>query len=493
MEGQGFFELLDWVYSSGEPFVGTSMKAEIQNLPGAPRVERILDIVYQPLRDQDDRVTGVFVQGVASASVSPPKTPCAAARNSSAPSPNPCPTRLDRTARRRTRLAQSAGVGLFGAARRRSSRMPAGRPSSTQTTCPGAAALWEEARRTVTPYETEFRLRRHDGDYRWHISRAVPIRDCSGEVSAWIGTNTDIHDQKSAIQALSESERRLQLSQSSAGIASLELDIAAGTVYGAAGFWQLWGSSRRQLPDLRARGLVIPEDRHIRSNEETRAGTAVPSVEYRIRRADTGELRWLSRSIDFVADESGKPVKMFGVIQDITERKEAQSAGTAHPRAGAPHQRTSSPWSAPSPPRPCAAPTSIRPRRPSARGFARSPMPMTSSTPRAGRERPCARSSRTPFGRPDRPDIGLGSPLSINPRMALSLALAVNELGTNALKYGALSVPAGRVTIEWSQSEVRPDGTRELSWRWREAGGPPVTAPTRRGFGSFLIERVLGV
>jgi PAS domain S-box-containing protein len=61
-----------------------------------------------------------------------------------------------------------------------------------------AAAAWANAREQGQPYEAEFRLRRFDGAYRWHIARAVPIRDASGKIDQWIGTNTDIEDQKAA-------------------------------------------------------------------------------------------------------------------------------------------------------------------------------------------------------------------------------------------------------------------------------------------------------
>jgi PAS domain S-box-containing protein len=78
-----------------------------------------------------------------------------------------------------------------------------------------------------------------------------------------------------------------------------------------------------------------------------------------------------------------------------------------------------------------------------------------------------------------------GEPLRLAPRAALALAMALHELGTNAAKYGALSVEGGRVSIVWSQSEDR------LHLEWRESGGPPVRPPSRRGFGSRLIERGL--
>lgn len=82
-----------------------------------------------------------------------------------------------------------------------------------------------------------------------------------------------------------------------------------------------------------------------------------------------------------------------------------------------------------------------------------------------------------------------GPQLSLDPKRALSLALAVNELATNALKYGALSTPTGMVSIDWWENSSC--NTPELTWRWKEAGGPTVTKPERHGFGSLLLKRVL--
>ena len=65
-----------------------------------------------------------------------------------------------------------------------------------------AGKRWSEALASGSTYETEFRLRRDDGDYRWHLARAVPIRDAEGKVTRWIGTNTDISEQKKTAEAL---------------------------------------------------------------------------------------------------------------------------------------------------------------------------------------------------------------------------------------------------------------------------------------------------
>jgi two-component sensor histidine kinase len=72
--------------------------------------------------------------------------------------------------------------------------------------------------------------------------------------------------------------------------------------------------------------------------------------------------------------------------------------------------------------------------------------------------------------------------------MALPLAMALQELVTNAVKYGALSNATGQITITWNVEHGEPS-TLEL--RWAESGGPVVRIPTRKGFGSRLIERSL--
>ncbi|MCK5931014.1 MAG: GAF domain-containing protein [Fulvimarina manganoxydans] len=89
------------------------------------------------------------------------------------------------------------------------------------------------------------------------------------------------------------------------------------------------------------------------------------------------------------------------------------------------------------------------------------------------------------FDRPDAIELS-GADLTLGARAALCFSLVVHELGTNALKYGALSVPEGRVRIGW---RIEGDGEdAELVFRWSEHGGPPAVEPSsRRGFGSRLI------
>ena len=82
----------------------------------------------------------------------------------------------------------------------------------------------------------------------------------------------------------------------------------------------------------------------------------------------------------------------------------------------------------------------------------------------------------------------IGVDAVLTPKSALALSLALHELGTNAAKYGAFKSKAGRVAVHWDR---RDDGGLDLSWT--ETGGPLVEPPTRRGFGSNLIERALAL
>jgi two-component sensor histidine kinase/CheY-like chemotaxis protein len=78
----------------------------------------------------------------------------------------------------------------------------------------------------------------------------------------------------------------------------------------------------------------------------------------------------------------------------------------------------------------------------------------------------------------------VGPLVRLNPQTSLHLALVLHELGTNARKYGALSVPRGELTLRWA---LRSDD--KLEFEWKERNGPPVVQPSKKGFGSKLIEQ----
>jgi two-component system CheB/CheR fusion protein len=95
-------------------------------------------------------------------------------------------------------------------------------------------------------------------------------------------------------------------------------------------------------------------------------------------------------------------------------------------------------------------------------------------------------STLRPYGAPNPARFSVSGPdVRVQPKSAVALSMAIHELSTNAAKYGALSVESGRVAIGWTVTNGR------FRLRWQEHGGPPVSPPTRKGFGSIMIERVL--
>jgi two-component sensor histidine kinase len=93
------------------------------------------------------------------------------------------------------------------------------------------------------------------------------------------------------------------------------------------------------------------------------------------------------------------------------------------------------------------------------------------------------------LGKVDKGRITYSGPnLMLGAQSAMHIALVLHELATNARKYGGLSVPNGRLSIAW---ELSSNGTRSLILEWQERGGPKVSVPKQRGFGSSLIERTL--
>jgi two-component sensor histidine kinase len=79
-----------------------------------------------------------------------------------------------------------------------------------------------------------------------------------------------------------------------------------------------------------------------------------------------------------------------------------------------------------------------------------------------------------------------GPPTLIEPNIAQAIAIVLHELATNAAKYGSLSQAGGRIELAWNET-----ASCEIALRWTESGGPPVEPPTRRGFGSRVIERMI--
>ena len=493
IEGQGFYELLDRVYESGEPFIGSSMPVLLKRSSDTKATERFVDFIFQPIREPDGKISGIFIEGTDITERIATEHALQVSEQQFRTFAEAMPNHVW-SARAdgqldwfNDRVYEFSGAGrgeLDGGA-------------WTDLVHPDdvvqAADVWGKAVSTGDTYETEFRLRRADGIWRWHLSRAVMLSDDLGKPHRWIGTNTDIDDQKRDRQQLRDSERRLRLSQQAAGIASMEIDVATDRIVASASFWEMFGLAPRESAlACEIEALVVPEDRSLKSSAESRqAGNAPSAATYRIRRADTGEIRWISRQMEFRFDHDGVPKTMYGALRDVTAEKLAEERqimlthelehriknilSTVSAIASQTLRNTDIDTA-----------RTVLSERFQALGKAHAILSNTHWTSavlcdvvRAGVSTLSTNQIKV-MG----PDVQLG------PKQALSMALAINELGTNSLKYGALSVPEGRVVVGWSKT-ISSDGAERLHWSWKEIGGPQVAAPSRSGFGRFLIERVM--
>jgi two-component sensor histidine kinase len=220
-------------------------------------------------------------------------------------------------------------------------------------------------------------------------------------------------------------------------------------------------------------------------------------VEKRIVQPD-GTVRWISAKgrVFFDAGAERRPVRTVGVVADVTERRHAQERQQfllqeLNHRIG--NLLTTVRSVAASTVRSSAGLTDFE------RGFAgrldalaRTYTLLAAVEWRSTGLRSLVEEALAPYRAADTGNVTLsGDDLRLPANVALSLSLVLHELATNAAKYGALSVPTGRVEVDW-RARQEPAG-RRLVLQWVECGGPAVGAPSRRGFGRSLIERSIAL
>ena len=204
IEGQGFFELLDRVYTSGEPFIGRSTPITLQRDPGAAAEERFLDFIFQPIRNPEGAVTGIFVEGV---DVTSMQLAIISAQENEAQFrtlAEAMPNQVWTAAPDGMLDWFNDRVYDFSGAARGTLDGLAWASIVHPEDAPRAADRWGASIASGDTYEMEFRLRRADGVHRWHLARAVPVRADDGAIIRWVGSNTDIDDQKTTAKALAD-------------------------------------------------------------------------------------------------------------------------------------------------------------------------------------------------------------------------------------------------------------------------------------------------
>jgi len=186
---------------------------------------------------------------------------------------------------------------------------------------------WNHAVESGDTYRVESRLRRADGSYHWFLMRGVPSRDEAGQIVKWFGTCTDIDDLKQAEHEARSARERLALALKVGFSGTFEWDIRNNVNVWTPEVEELYGLAPGtfggRYEDWEA--FVLPEDLpHARACLEESLKTGEFFSEWRIRRAGSGEIRWIVANAKVSFDEEGRPVRMIGFNRDITDRKQAE-------------------------------------------------------------------------------------------------------------------------------------------------------------------------
>jgi PAS domain S-box-containing protein len=273
----------------------------------------------------------------------------------------------------------------------------------------------------------------------------------------------------------------------------LGLDLDTGASTWSASLYRLLGLDPERAPPTGEtfEGSVHPDDRAKVAEEAQAAirGEKPLDTEFRVVRPD-GTIGWLASRGEVVRDEAGRPRLFLGVNFDVTERREAADRQRLLLRELSHRVKNTLATVQGIAASTLAGDRGLAEARETfasrLRALAGTHNLLTASGWGGAKLRALVEAEVKPYG--PRATIR-GEELTLGPKAAQTLGLALHELATNAVKHGALSVTEGRVEVAWEIMAGAAAPTFHL--RWRERGGPPVQAPSRNGFGRRLVERAV--
>ncbi|WP_375420620.1 PAS domain S-box protein [uncultured Sphingomonas sp.] len=327
---QDFLALLDRVFTSGEPYVGRAVPLLVEREQGAGRERRFIDFVYQPVRAADGAVIAIFVEGT---DVTDAQAATERLRESEAWNRQILDAATDH-----------AIIALDPEGR--VTRWNAGAEtilgwSEAEMVGRSASCIFAEEDRAIDRLATEMRAAaaagrgvgegwrvRKSGERFWASGETTPIRDAQGDLLGFVKVLRDRTAEHVTAEVLRHSEEMLQRAQSAGGVGVFSVDVADNVLTASPEFCRIFGVPKRGVVSAASiEKLVLPEDAERISSAQARSAAAIELVtEYRIKRADDGAIRWIARRAEFETDAAGHPVRLVGVVQDVTERREAARA-----------------------------------------------------------------------------------------------------------------------------------------------------------------------
>lgn len=181
-----------------------------------------------------------------------------------------------------------------------------------------------EHRAKKGPLKVQYRIRTKSGDLRWVKDEAVPVLDESGNIVRIDGFVENVTDYKELEEALAGSEERYKLAQKAANMGSWDLQISTGKLLWSDEIEPIFGFGAGQFSRTYEGFLscVHPDDRKLvtESVQACLEGRKEYDLEHRIQRPD-GTVRWVSEKGDVIRDSQGRPIRMVGIVHDVTKNK----------------------------------------------------------------------------------------------------------------------------------------------------------------------------
>jgi len=339
-------------------------------------------------------------------------------------------------------------------------------------------------------------------------SEAIPtlstyeLQEANAVSEALRGAARRLSERRASIERserrIREAHDRMALALDVTGLGMWDRDLTTGKIVWSEGMYRIFGRTHEEFGGTGDEVLsyVHPDDRPAfrRAFEENvRSGSSGFGQDFRIVRPN-GEIRWVLRRAQLIRDENGELTSMLGVALDLTERRDKEDHITFLMRELA-HRSKNLVAVIQAIAHQTARHADDVPDfidRFSARlvSLARTQDLLTGKDKDGALLADLVQSQIEPFVESGGQQVTIvGPPIVLDQVATQNIGLALHELATNAAKYGALSVPEGRVSIEWQSSHNGSEPCLRLTWR--ESDGPAVTAPLHKGFGHIVVERTV--